>query len=51
VVVDGSDKLRDGAKVELADLNARRAAPANGARKGAGDKAPGDQPRRAKGGG
>jgi multidrug efflux system membrane fusion protein len=51
VVVDGSDKLRDGAKVELADLNARRAAPANGTRKGAGDKAPGDQPRRAKGGG
>jgi multidrug efflux system membrane fusion protein len=53
VVVDGSDKLRDGSKVELADLNARRAAPANGARKGGAgaDKAPGDQPRRGKGGG
>jgi membrane fusion protein, multidrug efflux system len=34
VVVDGADKLREGAKVELIDPNARRAAPTTGSRKG-----------------
>src|SRR5208283_5277756 len=34
VVVDGADKLREGAKVELIDPNARNAAPTKGTRKG-----------------
>jgi hypothetical protein len=33
-VVDGTDKLREGAKVELIDPNARRAAQTPGTRKG-----------------
>lgn len=34
VVVDGTDKLRDGAKVELIDASARQAGPTAGSRKG-----------------
>jgi multidrug efflux system membrane fusion protein len=36
VVVDGADKLRDGAKVELVDPNARNPSPAAGKRQGSG---------------
>ena len=44
VVVDGADKLRDGAKVELSIRTRRAAAPANGAAQGtSGDKAAGEQ--------
>src|SRR5208282_3926834 len=38
VVVDGTDKLRDGAKVELVDANARQAGPTAGSRKGSSGK-------------
>ena len=53
VVVDGTDKLRDGAKVELVDASARGAGAANGAPKAApgGAKAPNGPARGAKGGG
>jgi multidrug efflux system membrane fusion protein len=53
VVVDGTDKLREGAKVQLVDANSRGAGQADAARKGASgtDKSSSDQSRRAKGGG
>jgi multidrug efflux system membrane fusion protein len=40
VVVDGADKLRDGAKVEIIDPNARAAAPAGAPRKGTSGASP-----------
>src|SRR5208283_3612808 len=53
VVVDGADKLRDGAKVELIDPNARRSGqPGSGSNGASGaDRASSNQGRRTKGGG